>query len=79
MNTMASVVWASMFLLLSLAGSLIALAAMIGTPISVDIQSGVLALAALVVGSGIALGLTNGNGAPHSWTDEANDLSARRG
>jgi hypothetical protein len=56
---MASLVWAFMFLLLSVAGSTIALVAMIGLPIPIDIQNDVFALAALVVGSGIVLTLVS--------------------
>ena len=60
---MTSLVWAFMFLLLSVAGSTIALAAMIGMPIPIDIQNDVLAMAVLVVGSGIVLALTRGGSA----------------
>ena len=59
---MAPLVWAFMFLLLSVAGSMIALAAMIGMPIPIDVQYDVFAMAALVVGSGIVLTLTSGDG-----------------
>jgi hypothetical protein len=52
---MQVLVWSGLFLLLSVSGSAVELGDLIGMPIAFNIHAGVLALAALVVVSGIAL------------------------
>ena len=52
---MEFLVWAFMFLLLAVVGSLVGLVGIIGLPIDFDLKAGVTAMAALVAVSGIAL------------------------
>ena len=52
---MQIIVWAGLFLLLSVVGSTITLAGMVGMPIASGVQAGLMATAVLVVGSGIVL------------------------
>ena len=52
---MKILIWAGLFLLLTVAGSTTALAAMRGMPIAATVQGGLLAMTALIAGWGIVL------------------------
>jgi energy-converting hydrogenase Eha subunit H len=54
-HEMEILVWAGMFLMLAVAGSLVALFSMVGMPIGSDLQTALLVLAALVGGTGMAV------------------------
>ena len=54
---MQVLVWAGTFMLLTFAGSTVALAGMVGLPIADGIQFGLYVMATLVAGSGILLWL----------------------
>ena len=60
---MRVLVWAGMFMLLTFAGSTIAVAGMVGMPIAGEVQFGLYTMAALVIGSGAIL-LIAARGAP---------------
>ncbi len=52
---MQILVWAGTFLLLAVVGSMVSIAGMIGMPIADGVQAGVMVMAVLVLGSGLAL------------------------
>lgn len=66
---MPFMLWSGSFLVLSVGGSAVELASMIGAPIAPDIQSGLIALAVFVVASGTALVLVAPSTSPSG--DEA--------
>ncbi len=47
--------WSGTFLLASVCTAIVELARMLGMPVALDVQMGVIAVAALVVASGVAL------------------------
>ena len=55
---MRVLVWAGMFMLLTFAGSTVALAGMVGMPIAGEVQFGLYTMAAIVIGSGAVLLIT---------------------
>jgi len=52
---MPSLVWASSFLLLAIIGSTVGCFDLIGMPVAVELKTGLFALVALLLGSGVLL------------------------
>jgi len=68
-HEMEFLLWAGMFLMLAVAGSMVTLFGMVGVPIGSDLQAALFVLAALVGGTGMAVFLAEPSPAPRQNVD----------